>query len=167
MSDLGGQAFRQERFILGGTAHLDGSPLRFMHQLGNPGVPFHGPPASGGSLGEAAAAQRRAGGEEEPAMQTYHIQVTPVKDKSVSFYVSLAKRALLVHETLELSGTGTAMATTVNISEVLHNSGVATRSRVCTSMETVQEGFGTLSIGEQPGKPVQRPKIQIWMSVQK
>ena len=75
MSDLGGQAFRQERFILGGTAHLDGSPLRFMHQLGNPGVPFHGPPASGGSLGEAAAAQRRAGGEAEPAMQTYHIQV--------------------------------------------------------------------------------------------
>ena len=29
--------------------------------------------------------------------------MTPVKDKSVSFYVSLAKRALLVNETLELS----------------------------------------------------------------
>jgi hypothetical protein len=41
------------------------------------------------------------------------MQVTPVKDKSVSFYVSLAKRALLVNENLELSGIGTAMATTV------------------------------------------------------
>ena len=35
------------------------------------------------------------------------MQVTPVKDKSVSFYVSLAKRALLVNESLELSGVGT------------------------------------------------------------
>ena len=42
-------------------------------------------------------------------------QVTPVKDKSVSFYVSLAKRALLVNEKLELMGVGTAMATTVNV----------------------------------------------------
>lgn len=42
-------------------------------------------------------------------------QVTPVKDKSVSFYVALAKRALLVNQRLELSGIGTAMATTVNI----------------------------------------------------
>ena len=105
------------------------------------------------------------------------VQVTPVKDKSVSFYVSLAKRALLVHETLELSGTGTAMATTVNISEVLHNSGVARRLKTVTSMVEVQEfgpaapmsadGFGTLSMGAQPGKTVVKPKIQIWMSVQK
>jgi hypothetical protein len=88
--------------------------------------------------------------------------------------VSLAKRALLVHETLELSGTGTAMATTVNISEVLHNSGVARRLKTVTSMVQVQEfgpmsadGFGTLSMGAQPGKTVVKPKIQIWMSVQK
>jgi len=66
-----------------------------------------------------------------------------------------------------------AMATTVNISEVLHNSGVATRSRICTSMVTIEEappaapksadGFGSLSFGTHPGKVVTRPKIQIWM----
>jgi hypothetical protein len=101
-------------------------------------------------------------------------QVTRIAGKSVSFYVSLCKRALLVNETLELSGIGEAMATTVNISEVLENSGVAKRIRVCTSMVTFQEapaaapksaeGFGSLSLGSKPGKLVSRPKIQIWMA---
>jgi hypothetical protein len=97
------------------------------------------------------------------------LQVTPVKDQSVSFYVSLAKRALLVNQTLELSGIGTAMATTVSISEVLHNAGVATRTRTCTSLVSVPaevgkgpDGFGNLALGNE-GKLVSRPKIQIWM----
>ena len=106
------------------------------------------------------------------------MQVTPVKDKRVSFYVSLAKRALLVNESIELSGIGTAMATTVNVSEILHNSGAATRTKISTSMATIQEadsapgrtdGLGSLSraasqqAGKQP-KFVSRAQIQIWMT---
>ena len=122
----------------------------------------------GGEAGEAAARRPDAASEDSPT--AYRIQVVPVKNKSVSFYVSLAKRALLVNETLELVGVGSAMATTVNVSEVLHNSGAAARVKVCTSTVAVPpappeaDGFGCLSLGSQPGKLSSRPMIQIWMN---
>lgn len=52
-------------------------------------------------------------------------------------------------------------------SEVLHNSGAAKRTRICTSMASVPadvqkglDGFGNLALDD---RLVPRPKIQIWM----
>ncbi|KAL0905747.1 hypothetical protein M5K25_024185 [Dendrobium thyrsiflorum] len=82
----------------------------------------------------------------------YRIQVSNTK-KPLFFYVNLAKRHMQLHNEIELSALGMAIATTVSIAEILKNSGLATVKQIMTSTVDIQD--------ESRARPLQKAKIAI------
>ncbi|XP_051119365.1 uncharacterized protein At2g34160-like [Andrographis paniculata] len=80
------------------------------------------------------------------------IQVSNTK-KPLFFYVNLAKRYMLQHNEVELSGLGMAISTVVSVAEILKNNGFAVEKKIMTS--TVEMG------DDLRGRPVQKAKIEI------
>ncbi|KAL5712291.1 hypothetical protein ACHQM5_014480 [Ranunculus cassubicifolius] len=80
------------------------------------------------------------------------IQVSNTK-KPLFFYVNLAKKYMRLHEEVELSALGMAIATVVTISEILKNNGLAIEKKILTSTVGMKD--------ENKGKLVQKAKIEI------
>ncbi|CAO2841288.1 unnamed protein product [Amaranthus hypochondriacus] len=80
------------------------------------------------------------------------IQVSNTK-KHLFFYVNLAKRYMQQHNEVELSALGMAIATGVNIAEILKNSGHAVEKKIMTSTVDIKD--------DSRGRPVQKAKIEI------
>ncbi|KAI9077909.1 hypothetical protein K1719_040038 [Acacia pycnantha] len=80
------------------------------------------------------------------------IQVSNTK-KPLFFYVNLAKRYIQLHDEVELSALGMAIATVVTISEILKNNGLATEKKVLTSTVGVKD--------ESKGRLMHKAKIEI------
>ncbi|XP_010525972.1 PREDICTED: uncharacterized protein At2g34160-like [Tarenaya hassleriana] len=81
------------------------------------------------------------------------IQVSNTK-KPLFFYVNLAKRYMQQHSEVELSALGMAIATVVNIAEILKSNGFAVEKKIMTSM---------VDMREEIGRPVHKPKIEIML----
>eukprot|EP01126_Amoeba_proteus_P001767 TRINITY_DN1053_c0_g1_i1.p1 TRINITY_DN1053_c0_g1~~TRINITY_DN1053_c0_g1_i1.p1 ORF type:complete len:150 (-),score=38.31 TRINITY_DN1053_c0_g1_i1:140-589(-) len=60
-------------------------------------------------------------------------------NRSLFFYVDLATKFLLSHETVDISGLGGAIPTVVTIAEILKNQDVAKITSITTSLTTLQE----------------------------
>ncbi|KAI0491755.1 hypothetical protein KFK09_026015 [Dendrobium nobile] len=82
----------------------------------------------------------------------YRIQVSNTK-KPLFFYVNLAKRHMQVHNEIELSALGMAIATTVSVAEILKNSGFATVKQILTSTVDIKDDYRV--------RPLQKAKISI------
>ncbi|KAF9619129.1 hypothetical protein IFM89_005143 [Coptis chinensis] len=83
------------------------------------------------------------------------IQVSNTK-KPLFFYVNLAKKYMRLHEEVELSALGMAIATVVTIAEILKNNGLAIEKKILTSTVGMKD--------ENKGKLIQKAKIEIWLS---
>ncbi|RCV04972.1 hypothetical protein SEVIR_1G043600v4 [Setaria viridis] len=102
---------------------------------------------SGG--GAAAAAADDAGAE---GHKKNRIQVSNTK-KPLFFYVNLAKRYMQLHNEVELSALGMAIATVVTVAEILKNNGLAVVKKIMTSTVDVKD--------ETRSRPIQKAKIEI------
>ncbi|KAM3191849.1 hypothetical protein ACQJBY_069219 [Aegilops geniculata] len=80
------------------------------------------------------------------------IQVSNTK-KPLFFYVNLAKRYMQMHNEVELSALGMAIATVVTVAEILKNNGLAVEKKIMTSTVDVND--------ESRGRPMQKAKIEI------
>eukprot|EP01126_Amoeba_proteus_P001774 TRINITY_DN1053_c0_g3_i4.p1 TRINITY_DN1053_c0_g3~~TRINITY_DN1053_c0_g3_i4.p1 ORF type:complete len:147 (-),score=37.19 TRINITY_DN1053_c0_g3_i4:552-992(-) len=60
-------------------------------------------------------------------------------NRSLFFYVDLATKFLLSHETVDISGLGGAIPTVVTIAEILKNQDVAKITSISTYLTTLQE----------------------------
>eukprot|EP01126_Amoeba_proteus_P001773 TRINITY_DN1053_c0_g3_i3.p1 TRINITY_DN1053_c0_g3~~TRINITY_DN1053_c0_g3_i3.p1 ORF type:complete len:121 (-),score=28.18 TRINITY_DN1053_c0_g3_i3:664-1026(-) len=60
-------------------------------------------------------------------------------NRSLFFYVDLATKFLLSHETVDISGLGGAIPTVVTIAEILKNQDVAKITSITTSLTTLQD----------------------------
>ncbi|XP_066318161.1 uncharacterized protein At2g34160-like [Miscanthus floridulus] len=98
------------------------------------------------SGGGAAAG---AGAEEH---KKNRIQVSNTK-KPLFFYVNLAKRYMQLHNEVELSALGMAIATVVTVAEILKNNGLAVEKKIMTSTVDVKD--------ETRPRTLQKAKIEI------
>ncbi|XP_042045550.1 uncharacterized protein At2g34160-like [Salvia splendens] len=80
------------------------------------------------------------------------IQVSNTK-KPLFFYVNLAKRYMLQHNEVELSGLGMAISTVVSVAEILKNNGFAVEKKIMTSTVEIKD--------DSRGRPVQKAKIEV------
>ncbi|EES06481.1 hypothetical protein BDA96_04G092300 [Sorghum bicolor] len=80
------------------------------------------------------------------------IQVSNTK-KPLFFYVNLAKRYMQLHNEVELSALGMAIATVVTVAEILKNNGLAVEKKIMTSTVDVKD--------ETRPRPIQKAKIEI------
>ncbi|KAM0920999.1 hypothetical protein ACQ4PT_007210 [Festuca glaucescens] len=80
------------------------------------------------------------------------IQVSNTK-KPLFFYVNLAKRYMQLHEEVELSALGMAIATVVTVAEILKNNGLAVEKKIMTSTVDVKD--------DARNRPIQKAKIEI------
>ncbi|KAG0495973.1 hypothetical protein HPP92_000606 [Vanilla planifolia] len=80
------------------------------------------------------------------------IQVSNTK-KPLFFYVNLAKRYMQLHDEVELSALGMAIATVVTIAEILKNNGLAIEKKIMTSTVDMKD--------ESRGRSIQKAKIEI------
>ncbi|KAK3029087.1 hypothetical protein RJ639_039231 [Escallonia herrerae] len=80
------------------------------------------------------------------------IQVSNTK-KPLFFYVNLAKRYMAMHNEVELSALGMAIATVVTIAEILKNNGFAVEKKIMTSTIDMKD--------DTRGRPIQKAKIEI------
>ncbi|GJM90552.1 hypothetical protein PR202_ga06843 [Eleusine coracana subsp. coracana] len=80
------------------------------------------------------------------------IQVSNTK-KPLFFYVNLAKRYMQLHDEVELSALGMAIATVVTVAEILKNNGLAVEKKIMTSTVDVKDDNRT--------RPIQKAKIEI------
>ncbi|KAH9322673.1 hypothetical protein KI387_017312, partial [Taxus chinensis] len=85
----------------------------------------------------------------ETQLKRNRIQVSNTK-KPLFFYVNLAKRYLQLHEEVELSGLGMAIATVVTVAEILKNNGFAAEKKIYTSTIDMKD--------ETRGRPIQKAK---------
>lgn len=99
-----------------------------------------------GAAGAAAAAPGAEGHKKN------RIQVSNTK-KPLFFYVNLAKRYMQVHNEVELSALGMAIATVVTVAEILKNNGLAIEKKIMTSTVDVND--------ESRSRPMQKAKIEI------
>ncbi|KAG2649326.1 uncharacterized protein At2g34160-like [Panicum virgatum] len=99
------------------------------------------------SGGGAAAAGGGAEGHKKN-----RIQVSNTK-KPLFFYVNLAKRYMQLHNEVELSALGMAIATVVTVAEILKNNGLAVEKKIMTSTVDVKD--------ETRSRPIQKAKIEI------
>ncbi|PAN04613.1 hypothetical protein GQ55_1G077400 [Panicum hallii var. hallii] len=99
------------------------------------------------SGGGAAAAGGGAEGHKKN-----RIQVSNTK-KPLFFYVNLAKRYMQLHNEVELSALGMAIATVVTVAEILKNNGLAVEKKIMTSTVDVKD--------ETRSRPMQKAKIEI------
>jgi len=102
------------------------------------------------SGGGAAAAGGGAEGHKKN-----RIQVSNTK-KPLFFYVNLAKRYMQLHNEVELSALGMAIATVVTVAEILKNNGLAVEKKIMTSTVDVKD--------ETRSRPIQKAKIEILLS---
>nr|CAB3446033.1 unnamed protein product [Digitaria exilis] len=102
------------------------------------------------SDGGAAAAAGAGGGAE--GHKKNRIQVSNTK-KPLFFYVNLAKRYMQLHNEVELSALGMAIATVVTVAEILKNNGLAVEKKIMTSTVDVKD--------ETRSRPIQKAKIEI------
>ncbi|KAG2656848.1 uncharacterized protein At2g34160-like isoform X2 [Panicum virgatum] len=80
------------------------------------------------------------------------IQVSNTK-KPLFFYVNLAKRYMQLHNEVELSALGMAIAIVVTIAEILKNNGFAVEKKIMTSTVDVKD--------ETRNRAIQKAKIEI------
>ncbi|KAF0904672.1 hypothetical protein E2562_036073 [Oryza meyeriana var. granulata] len=80
------------------------------------------------------------------------IQVSNTK-KPLFFYVNLAKRYMQLHNEVELSALGMAIATVVTVAEILKNNGLAVEKKIMTSTVDVKD--------DSRSRPMQKAKIEI------
>ncbi|KAM0911584.1 hypothetical protein ACQ4PT_013362 [Festuca glaucescens] len=80
------------------------------------------------------------------------IQVSNTK-KPLFFYVNLAKRYMQLHEEVELSALGMAIATVMTVAEILKNNGLAVEKKIMTSTVDVKD--------DARNRPIQKAKIEI------
>ncbi|AQK59967.1 Uncharacterized protein Zm00014a_011798 [Zea mays] len=80
------------------------------------------------------------------------IQVSNTK-KPLFFYVNLAKRYMQLHNEVELSALGMAIATVVTVAEILKNNGLAVAKSIMTSTVDIKDETRT--------RPIQKAKIEI------
>ncbi|TVU32983.1 hypothetical protein EJB05_24751 [Eragrostis curvula] len=80
------------------------------------------------------------------------IQVSNTK-KPLFFYVNLAKRYMQLHDEVELSALGMAIATVVTVAEILKNNGLAVEKKIMTSTVDVKD--------DNRNRPIQKAKIEI------
>ncbi|KAG8075375.1 hypothetical protein GUJ93_ZPchr0006g45153 [Zizania palustris] len=80
------------------------------------------------------------------------IQVSNTK-KPLFFYVNLAKRYMQLHNEVELSALGMAIATVVTVAEILKNNGLAVEKKITTSTVDVKD--------DSRNRPMQKAKIEI------
>ncbi|KAL5199997.1 hypothetical protein ABZP36_021200 [Zizania latifolia] len=80
------------------------------------------------------------------------IQVSNTK-KPLFFYVNLAKRYMQLHNEVELSALGMAIATVVTVAEILKNNGLAVEKKITTSTVDVKD--------DSRSRPMQKAKIEI------
>ncbi|XP_066318153.1 uncharacterized protein At2g34160-like [Miscanthus floridulus] len=99
--------------------------------------------------GGGAAAGAGAGAEEH---KKNRIQVSNTK-KPLFFYVNLAKRYMQLHNEVELSALGMAIATVVTVAEILKNNGLAVEKKIMTSTVDVKD--------ETRPRTLQKAKIEI------
>ena len=99
------------------------------------------------TIGEGAAATAGAEGHKKN-----RIQVSNTK-KPLFFYVNLAKRYMQLHEEVELSALGMAIATVVTVAEILKNNGLAVEKKIMTSTVDVKD--------DTRNRPIQKAKIEI------
>ena len=99
--------------------------------------------------GAAGAAAAAAGAE---GHKKNRIQVSNTK-KPLFFYVNLAKRYMQLHEEVELSALGMAIATVVTVAEILKNNGLAVEKKIMTSTVEVKD--------DTRNRPIQKAKIEI------
>ncbi|KAF7078788.1 hypothetical protein CFC21_083164 [Triticum aestivum] len=99
------------------------------------------------TIGEGAAATAGAEGHKKN-----RIQVSNTK-KPLFFYVNLAKRYMQLHEEVELSALGMAIATVVTVAEILKNNGLAVEKKIMTSTVDVKD--------DTRNRPIQKVKIEI------
>ncbi|CAN6271857.1 unnamed protein product, partial [Urochloa humidicola] len=102
------------------------------------------------SISDGGAAA--AGGAE--AHKKNRIQVSNTK-KPLFFYVNLAKRYMQLHNEVELSALGMAIATVVTVAEILKNNGLAVEKKIMTSTVDVKD--------ETRSRPIQKAKIEIFL----
>ena len=99
------------------------------------------------TIAEGAAATAGAEGHKKN-----RIQVSNTK-KPLFFYVNLAKRYMQLHEEVELSALGMAIATVVTVAEILKNNGLAVEKKIMTSTVDVKD--------DTRNRPIQKVKIEI------
>ncbi|KAL5212828.1 hypothetical protein ABZP36_023675 [Zizania latifolia] len=92
-----------------------------------------------------------AGGDAE-AHKKNRIQVSNTK-KPLFFYVNLAKRYMQLHNEVELSALGMAIATVVTVAEILKNNGLAVEKKIITSTVDVKD--------DSRSHPIQKAKIEM------
>ncbi|CAD6251486.1 unnamed protein product [Miscanthus lutarioriparius] len=99
--------------------------------------------------GGGAAAGAGAGAE---GHKKNRVQVSNTK-KPLFFYVNLAKRYMQLHNEVELSALGMAIATVVTVAEILKNNGLAVEKKIMTSTVDVKD--------ETRLRTLQKAKIEI------
>uniref|UniRef100_A0ACD5ZMZ9 Uncharacterized protein n=2 Tax=Avena sativa TaxID=4498 RepID=A0ACD5ZMZ9_AVESA len=102
------------------------------------------------SIAEGAAGAAAPAGPE--GHKKNRIQVSNTK-KPLFFYVNLAKRYMQLHEEVELSALGMAIATVVTVAEILKNNGLAVEKKITTSTVDVKD--------DARNRPIQKAKIEI------
>ncbi|EEC72700.1 uncharacterized protein At2g34160 [Oryza sativa Japonica Group] len=105
-----------------------------------------------GNLTIAAGEAAGAGGGAAEAHKKNRIQVSNTK-KPLFFYVNLAKRYMQLHNEVELSALGMAIATVVTVAEILKNNGLAVEKKIMTSTVDVKD--------DSRSRPMQKAKIEI------
>ncbi|RLN08722.1 uncharacterized protein C2845_PM11G20530 [Panicum miliaceum] len=103
------------------------------------------------SISGGGAAAAAAGGGAEGHKKN-RIQVSNTK-KPLFFYVNLAKRYMQLHNEVELSALGMAIATVVTVAEILKNNGLAVEKKIMTSTVDVND--------ETRSRTIQKAKIEI------
>ncbi|XP_006647046.1 uncharacterized protein At2g34160-like [Oryza brachyantha] len=104
------------------------------------------------AVGNLAIEGGAAGAE---AHKKNRIQVSNTK-KPLFFYVNLAKRYMQLHNEVELSALGMAIATVVTVAEILKNNGLAVEKKIMTSTVDVKD--------DSRSRPIQKAKIEILLS---
>ncbi|KAL5208112.1 hypothetical protein ABZP36_032547 [Zizania latifolia] len=105
-----------------------------------------------GDLTIAGGAAGAGGGGGAEAHKKNRIQVSNTK-KPLFFYVNLAKRYMQLHDEVELSALGMAIATVVTVAEILKNNGLAVEKKITTSTVDVKD--------DSRSRPMQKAKIEI------
>ncbi|KAL6888296.1 hypothetical protein ACP4OV_009322 [Aristida adscensionis] len=102
--------------------------------------------------GDGAAAAAAAPGAAAEGHKKNRIQVSNTK-KPLFFYVNLAKRYMQLHNEVELSALGMAIATVVTVAEILKNNDLAVEKKIMTSTVDVKD--------DTRSRPIQKAKIEI------
>ncbi|KAG8058445.1 hypothetical protein GUJ93_ZPchr0002g26639 [Zizania palustris] len=105
-----------------------------------------------GDLTIAGGAAGAGGGGGAEAHKKNRIQVSNTK-KPLFFYVNLAKRYMQLHDEVELSALGMAIATVVTVAEILKNNGLAVEKKIMTSTVDVKD--------DSRSHPMQKAKVTV------